>query len=90
MDMAADRSPWIDQSQSLNHHVADPDDNMLSTILMYGWEKGLKTGSYYLRRKALVDAQKFSVDINHQASQVNQPEIQVCSIDNPDCLACQG
>lgn len=90
IDMAADRSPWIDQSQSLNHHVADPDDNMLSTILMYGWEKGLKTGSYYLRRKALVDAQKFSVDINHQASQVNQPEIQVCSIDNPDCLACQG
>lgn len=61
--MAADRGAWIDQSQSFNHFVSDPNDDLLTTILLYGWDKGLKTGMYYLRRRTLVDPQKFSVDL---------------------------
>jgi ribonucleoside-diphosphate reductase alpha subunit len=63
INMAADRSAFIDQSLSLNHFIEDPNDSLLSTILMYAWEKGLKTGSYYMRRRTLVDPQKFSIDI---------------------------
>jgi ribonucleoside-diphosphate reductase alpha chain len=62
IDMAVDRGAFICQSQSLNLFVADPTYAKLTSMHFYGWKKGLKTGCYYLRTKAPVTAQKFTVD----------------------------
>ena len=62
IDMAADRGAFICQSQSLNLFVADPTNAKLTSMHFYGWKKGLKTGCYYLRTKAPVVAQKFTID----------------------------
>merc|ERR1719407_68582 len=62
IDMAADRGAFIDQSQSFNVFVQDPNYGKLSSMHFYGWKKGLKTGMYYLRSKAAADAIKFTVD----------------------------
>jgi len=62
IDMAADRGAFICQSQSLNLFMADPNYAKLTSMHFYGWKKGLKTGCYYLRTKAPVSAQKFTID----------------------------
>jgi ribonucleoside-diphosphate reductase alpha chain len=62
IDLAADRGAYICQSQSLNLFVADPDYSKLTSMHFYAWNKGLKTGIYYLRTKAPVAAQQFTVD----------------------------
>jgi len=62
IDMAADRGAFICQSQSLNLFAADPTNAKLTSMHFYGWKKGLKTGCYYLRTKAPVVAQKFTID----------------------------
>jgi ribonucleoside-diphosphate reductase alpha subunit len=62
IDMAAARGAFICQSQSLNLFVAEPTYAKLTSMHFYGWKKGLKTGCYYLRTKAPVTAQKFTVD----------------------------
>jgi len=62
IDMAAARGAFICQSQSLNLSMADPTYGKLTSMHFYSWKKGLKTGSYYLRTKAPVAAQKFTVD----------------------------
>jgi ribonucleoside-diphosphate reductase alpha chain len=62
IDMAAARGAFICQSQSLNLFVADPTYSKLTSMHFYSWKKGLKTGCYYLRTKAPVSAQKFTVD----------------------------
>ena len=62
IDMASARGAFICQSQSLNLFVADPSYAKLTSMHFYGWKKGLKTGCYYLRTKAAVMAQKFTVD----------------------------
>jgi len=62
IDMAAGRGAFICQSQSLNLFVADPNYGKLTSMHFYAWKKGLKTGCYYLRTKAPVAAQKFTVD----------------------------
>ncbi|CAJ0824583.1 18063_t:CDS:2, partial [Entrophospora sp. SA101] len=62
IDMAADRGAFIDQSQSLNIHIAEPTIAKLTSMHFYGWKKGLKTGMYYLRTKPAADAIKFTVD----------------------------
>lgn len=51
VDMAADRAPYIDQSQSLNIHIAQPTHAQLTALHFYTWERGLKTGMYYLRTR---------------------------------------
>merc|ERR1712048_202603 len=63
LDMAADRGAYIDQSQSLNIHMVDCTVAKLSSMHFYAWQLGLKTGMYYLRTKAAVDAIKFTVDV---------------------------
>mmetsp|Transcript_64463 Transcript_64463/g.135259 ORF Transcript_64463/g.135259 Transcript_64463/m.135259 type:complete len:815 (+) Transcript_64463:71-2515(+) len=63
IDMAADRGIYIDQSQSLNIHMVDASTAKLSSMHFHSWEKGLKTGMYYLRTKAATDAIKFTVDV---------------------------
>jgi ribonucleoside-diphosphate reductase alpha chain len=62
VDMAADRAPFICQSQSLNLFLSEPTYAKISSMHMYAWKKGLKTGCYYLRTKAVSSAQKFTVD----------------------------
>ncbi len=62
IDMAAARGAFICQSQSLNLFVADANYAKLTSMHFYAWKKGLKTGCYYLRTKAPVMAQKFTVD----------------------------
>merc|ERR1719387_2554910 len=63
LDMAAERGAYIDQSQSLNIHMTDATTAKLSSMHFHGWKVGLKTGQYYLRTKAAVDAIKFTVDV---------------------------
>ena len=62
IDMAADRGAFIDQSQSLNIHIGEPNFGKLTSMHFYGWKKGLKTGMYYLRSRPAADAIKFTVD----------------------------
>lgn len=63
IDLAADRGAFICQSQSLNIFMANPTIDTLSSMHFYGWKKGLKTGSYYIRQQAARQAQKFTVDV---------------------------
>jgi ribonucleoside-diphosphate reductase subunit M1 len=62
LDMAADRAPYICQSQSLNIHIAEPNSSKLTSMHFYAWKKGLKTGMYYLRTRPKADAIQFTVD----------------------------
>ncbi|RWW17769.1 hypothetical protein GW17_00018283 [Ensete ventricosum] len=62
VDMAVDRGCYIDQSQSLNIHMDQPNFGKLTSLHFYAWSKGLKTGMYYLRTRAAADAIKFTVD----------------------------
>lgn len=62
IDMAADRAPFIDQSQSMNLFLENITFSKLTSMHFYAWKKGLKTGIYYLRTKAAASAIKFSVD----------------------------
>jgi ribonucleoside-diphosphate reductase alpha chain len=100
IDMAADRGAYIDQSQSLNLFIENPNFAKLSSMHFYGWKKGLKTGMYYLRTKAARDAIKFTVTKKEEVAApivVKQEDITkeqreaeiACSLDNPDaCEAC--
>ena len=62
IDMAKDRGPFIDQSQSLNLFLEDPNLSKVSSMHMYTWKSGLKTGMYYLRSKAKARAIQFTLD----------------------------
>ena len=62
IDMATDRGVYICQSQSMNLWMEDPVYNKLTSMHVYAWEKGLKTGIYYLRRKAKHQAQQFTIE----------------------------
>ena len=93
IDHAAIRSPFICQSQSMNLFVQDANFAKLSSAHFYGWSKGLKTGSYYIRTKAATTAIKgLGIDLNKsepiKSEEDNYSDL-VCSIDNPeDCDAC--
>ncbi len=99
IDMAADRGAYIDQSQSMNIHMIDANAAKVSSMHFYGWRKGLKTGMYYLRTKAAVDAIQFTVEakksedqtvsgLADRAEMTSLEEI-ACSLDSPDdCLSC--
>ena len=76
INMSADRAPYVCQSQSLNLFVADPTYARISSMHVYAWKKGLKTGCYYLRTKAVAAAQKFTVEPTAAAA--------------PDCLMCSA
>ena len=68
IDMSVDRGAYVCQSQSLNLWVEDPNYNVLTSMHFYAWKKGLKTGIYYLRRKAKHQAQQFTVDVEQAAT----------------------
>ncbi len=62
IDLAADRGAFVCQSQSMNIYLQDANLAKLTSMHFYGWEKGLKTGSYYIRQTAARQAQKVTVD----------------------------
>ena len=62
INLAADRAPFICQSQSLNLFMAEPSYSKISSMHFYAWKKGLKTGCYYLRTKAVAKTQQFTVE----------------------------
>ena len=98
LDMAADRGAYICQSQSLNIFMENANFGKLTSMHFYGWEKGLKTGMYYLRTKAATDAIKFTVDKSAVKSSMSKDEniaeqqaAIACSLDDPDdCEMCSG
>jgi ribonucleotide reductase alpha subunit len=80
IDMAADRGAFICQSQSLNLWIEDPTYNTLTSMHFYSWKKGLKTGIYYLRRKAKHQAQQFTIEPEQQDKGEEKDEIcEMCS-----------
>ncbi|MDC0057797.1 ribonucleoside-diphosphate reductase subunit alpha, partial [Pelagibacteraceae bacterium] len=90
IDMAADRAPFIDQTQSMNLWLSTPTFGKVNSMHMYAWKKGLKTGMYYLRSRSAVDAVKVTVSsekiakedfIKSQITESNEPE---------DCLTCSA
>mgnify|MGYP006175003283 FL=1 len=89
IDMAADRAPFIDQTQSMNLWLSNPTFGKVNSMHMYAWKKGLKTGMYYLRSRSAVDAVKVTVSseknaresIINNSSENNEPE---------DCLTCSA
>lgn len=86
IDMSADRGSFICQSQSFNLHVSDINKAKLTTTLMYGWRKGLKTLSYYIRSKSLTSARK-DLGVDYSINKL-QEDI-TCSLDSAeDCIAC--
>ena len=78
IDMAADRGAFICQSQSMNLWVEEPNYNILTSMLFYAWNKGLKTGVYYLRRKAKHQPQQFTVEPEKAAGVVDSAEDDIC------------
>ena len=99
IDMAAERGAYIDQSQSLNIHMTDANPAKVTSMHFYGWQKGLKTGMYYLRTKAAADAIQFTVEqksgdetvdgLASRAEEITSAEAIACSLDTPDdCLSC--
>ncbi|KAG2654737.1 ribonucleoside-diphosphate reductase large subunit-like isoform X1 [Panicum virgatum] len=98
VDMAADRGCYIDQSQSLNIHMDQPNFGKLTSLHFHAWSKGLKTGMYCLRTRAAADAIKFTVDttlLKDKQQTSEEEDVQakmaqvVCSLNNRDeCLAC--
>ena len=104
VEMAAERGPYICQSQSLNIHMLNPNFGKLTSMHFTAWKLGLKTGMYYLRTKAATDAIKFTVE-KQKATEPVAVEVQAgalaskdqnqadmsCSLDDPDsCEACSG
>ena len=80
IDMAADRGAFICQSQSLNLWLEDPNYNTLTSMHFYSWKKGLKTGIYYLRRKAKHQAQQFTLEPDKKEHGTENDEIcEMCS-----------
>jgi ribonucleoside-diphosphate reductase alpha subunit len=78
LNLAIDRGPFIDQSQSLNLFVNPPQPKIIHSIHMYGWKNGLKTGSYYIRTKPILENQNYTTDASKEK---NEPK---------DCLMCSA
>ena len=85
IDMAADRAPFIDQTQSMNLWLEKPTFGKVNSMHMYAWKRGLKTGMYYLRSRSAVDAVKITVSASDHT---NAPT--VSSNEPDDCLTCSA
>jgi ribonucleoside-diphosphate reductase alpha subunit len=85
IDMAADRGAYIDQSQSMNLFVESATTSKLSSMHMYAWKKGLKTGMYYLRTRPKAKPVQFTLDPSKYGS-TNGP---VCRMEE-GCISCSG
>ena len=89
IDMAADRAPFIDQSQSLNLFMESPDLGKLSSMYFYAWKKGLKT-TYYLRSRPATEIAKVSAMTTTTSQGRIAADALACSLENPEsCESCQ-
>ena len=90
IDMASDRSAFIDQSQSLNLFMESPSIPKVSSMYFYAWKKGLKT-TYYLRSRPATEIAKTTVPASGaQQDGFKSQEQLMCSLENPEsCEACQ-
>ncbi|MCH2177232.1 MAG: ribonucleoside-diphosphate reductase subunit alpha [Mariniblastus sp.] len=103
IECASRRQKWIDMGQSLNLYIEEPSGRKLDEMYRLAWMAGLKT-TYYLRSLGATQVEKSTVDINKFGVQPRwmknssdssnvvverQAEVQQCSVDNPDCEACQ-
>ena len=88
IEMSADRGAYIDQSQSLNIFMENPSMAKLSSMHLFGWKKGLKTGMYYLRTRAKARAQQVTVPVMQKPT---EEQVLACSLANPEsCEMCSG
>ena len=83
INMSRDRGAYICQSQSLNLWIEDPDSKILTSMHFYSWKAGLKTGIYYLRRKAKHQAQQFTIEPKKKSASEDEE-------DKKECLMCSG
>jgi ribonucleotide reductase alpha subunit len=89
IDHAVARGPYVDQSQSMNLFMATPTYDKITSALFYGWEKGLKTGCYYLRSLPAVAPQQFSQEAKKRTEK--KEEVMFCSLANPEaCVMCSS
>ncbi len=92
IESASRRQKWIDQSQSLNLYISDPNGKKLDVMYRMAWLKGLKT-TYYLRSRSATTSEKSTItnlELNAVKSAAQVPEApSACSILDPDCDACQ-
>ncbi len=100
IDMSADRGAYICQSQSLNIFMPEANFGKLTSMHFYAWNKGLKTGMYYLRTKSAANAIQFTVEKQAEVHGTTDAAItdaekkaqdMACSLDNPEgCESCSG
>jgi ribonucleoside-diphosphate reductase alpha subunit len=81
IDLSADRAPFVCQSQSLNIWLESPTYDSLTSIHFYGWAKGLKTGSYYIRSKPKVNPKSFSMNVMTEQKMMEEDK---------ECESCSG
>jgi len=90
IDMAADRAPFIDQTQSMNLWLSSPTFGKVNSMHMYAWKKGLKTGMYYLRSRSAVDAVKVTVS-SEKVAKEDFIKSQIVDNNEPEeCLTCSA
>ena len=103
IEQCSDRGVFIDQTQSMNLFMANPNYKRLTSMHFYAWKKHLKTGMYYLRSKSSANAGKFSIDPElekrirekqqrgEQLQQEEQEAVLACSRENPEaCTMCSS
>ena len=89
IDLAADRSPYIDQTQSMNLFMSEPSRSRISSMHMYGFDRGLKTGMYYLRTKSTASTLKYS--IADPSPSTEPSEARACSTKGSGaCTGCEA
>ena len=88
VEAASRRQKWIDQAQSLNIYMAEPSGKKLDSLYRLAWHRGLKT-TYYLRSLGASNAEKSTINDGALNAVKINPTQATCSIDNPDCEACQ-
>ncbi|XP_052012014.1 ribonucleoside-diphosphate reductase large subunit [Apodemus sylvaticus] len=99
LKMAAERGAFIDQSQSLNIHIAEPNYGKLTSMHFYGWKQGLKTGMYYLRTRPAANPIQFTLNkeklkdkekaLKEEEEKERNTAAMVCSLENrEECLMC--
>jgi ribonucleoside-diphosphate reductase alpha subunit len=89
IDMAADRAPFIDQTQSMNLWLSNPTFGKVNSMHMYAWKKGLKTGMYYLRSRSAVDAVKVTVS-SEKIARENIINSSVADNEHEECITCSA
>lgn len=89
IDAAANRGPFVDQTQSMNIYLERPTKSKITTMYLYSWKKGLKTLSYYLRSKPASNPIKFSIEENNKEEKKEEKKMEyICNDDV--CMSCSS